>query len=595
MIEAIDECEVDTSYLSVEENESCADRAMKEVGNELIKQLNEMLIERYAAHGKGLDREMVVRDIISLNRERIKAVREHLSTSERIRLDRLSTSAAVDKLGKELLLFVLIGSSLIPAHSEIMEEIFQGLMAELSFSSWPWESLKEIGNELIKQLNEMLIERYAAHGKGLDRDKVVRDIISLNREKIIAVIRELLSPSDRIMFDCLPISDAVDKFGKNLLLLVPIGPSLKLEHSEIMEEIFQGLMAELSSALWTWESLLSSSSWTSESFSPINFQGTVEVLMAFRARTADLVNKWSSYIIRSQASHENSIHADFLETARKCEIVRNTHGGASGSYFMQDGEGVKHFVIKPIDEDINAYNNPNYPHLFCRMRMSFEMISRRAFPLAQIDTMAYQVAKIVGIPGATPEATMMVVKSGAFHDVGTHLSTAPASQKVKLCSVQRFVQGARNWSQVRNRLLREKLSLEEMKERVDFEEFESANLLMWILGETDGHGGNVLGYPREDGKWGVKKIDSGLAFPTRKRRFFNGLSSFPLAEEALSSRAKRVIKNIDLGKIVSKMVELELEASIPLLVERVRALQEWAREESITIREIDQRMRRLMQ
>ncbi len=93
----------------------------------------------------------------------------------------------------------------------------------------------------------------------------------------------------------------------------------------------------------------------------------------------------------------------------------------------------------------------------------------------------------------------------------------------------------------------------------------------------------------------MKKIDSGLAFPTRKGRFFNGLASFPLAEEALSSRAKRVIKNIDLGKIASKMVELELEASIPLLVERVRALQEWAREESITIREIDQRMRRLMQ
>ncbi len=366
MIEAIDECEVDTSYLSTEENESSSDGPMGELANELIKQLNEMLIERYAAYGKGLDREKVVRDVISLNRERIKAVREHLSTCERIEFDRLSSSAAVDKLGKKL------------------------------------------------------------------------------------------------------------------LLDVPIGSSLKLKHSEIMEEILQGLMAEWSSSFWGWESP-----------SPINFLDKVETLMAFRSRTADLVNKWSPYIIRSQASHENSIHADFLETARKCEIVRNTYGGASGSYFMQDGEGMNHFVIKPIDEDINAYNNPNYSLLFSRM--SFEKISRRAFPLAQIDTMAYQVAKIVGIPGATPEATMMVVKSEAFHDVGATVPDVPTSEKVKLCSVQRFVQGARDWSQVRNRLLREKLSLEEMKEQIDFEEFESANLLMWILGERDGHGGNVLG------------------------------------------------------------------------------------------------------
>lgn len=331
-----------------------------------------------------------------------------------------------------------------------------------------------------------------------------------------------------------------------------------------------------------------------------------EQILKFREVMKEVNEYWKENISHFEKSGDFSIYRDFASVRDSCKIIRNQQSGASGSYLMINPEGEPLFVIKPMDEDIGGINNPIWSSLALLAKEDIkERISNYRLP--RIDMMAHLIAKIAGIEAATPEAVMMLVKDAQFYDFVGSLSDEEKVlldkellyvENEKLCSVQRFIPDAKNWYSAIQSLQQEGLTDEEIKKRIDQEDFENANVLMWLTNEEDGHGGNLLGYVKkynQEGNpiWGIKKIDNGLCLGESNGNFSNALVYLPNSQEPLSEKGKEIIRHLDEITIIEKMGVLELEKSIEAFQDRVRLLKEWVEEEGITIHTINDRLQKV--
>lgn len=341
---------------------------------------------------------------------------------------------------------------------------------------------------------------------------------------------------------------------------------------------------------------------------------TVEALYdAIKQRQIEILKKKEFYreIIEYQKNLDplyptlNSIFSNISETGTyQVDPARleATNGGISGSYFLFCANHQARFVVKPIDEDIGALAN----------RMGFSTPSemspiRNNIPLyhsSMREYLAYQTAVIIGAPNIVPRTILAILESEQFSDLKESVSwkelsrytkECPLSDKEKLCSVQEFIPNTRSLFEALQGLQEIQLSDEEIRDRFDSMDVEEANILMWATYDTDGHTGNFLVYSKGIDSigneiLGLKKIDSGLAFPEKNKQLTNGLSSLPFAKNPLSAEGLKKIQAIDVDLITEKLRNFGLEGSVTAFKERILFLKKISEKPGITLKEINLQM-----
>jgi len=274
-------------------------------------------------------------------------------------------------------------------------------------------------------------------------------------------------------------------------------------------------------------------------------------------------------------------------------LVANSNG-CGACYFLYKGD-TPLYVVKPVDEDIMCLNNRKG---MADYRDGF--VIRDYIPLyrsAQTDVMAYRIAEIAGISDITPKTQMAILESNEFYDFIDKLSSDDkegygAPDREKLCSIQEYVPDALDLWQVSH------ANSQDETIPIDPRDFERVNLLIWLTYDTDAHLGNILAYVKEvddegNPTYGLSKVDNGLSFPEQNAWLRNNLTYFPNAEVPLSKEGREKILNLDIAAITKGMHDLELDKAIPAFLERIETLKEAISDDTITLREINNKMEAL--
>lgn len=289
------------------------------------------------------------------------------------------------------------------------------------------------------------------------------------------------------------------------------------------------------------------------------------------------------------------------------EFFELSHQGISGTYFLKDAQNQSRFVIKPIDEDIGCLNNGKgfatpYTSSKIRDNMPLYLSSMR-------ETLAYEIACQCKLQNTVPRTVLAIIESSAFHDQLDNVSPEERDRyekivgnrvQEKLCSVQEYVPNSKTLFEALQELQTAKLTDDEIRARFDQDDFEDANLLLWLTYDTDGHLNNFLVYPKSvdavgNEILGIKKIDNGLAFPDKNEELRNNLQFLPNADLPLSSRIRAKIAALSPESLQKTLRSYGLDSASQALVERLTVLKELAKQDTITIGTINQRMELLGQ
>lgn len=293
----------------------------------------------------------------------------------------------------------------------------------------------------------------------------------------------------------------------------------------------------------------------------------------------------------------------FIDSSR---IVAISYSGISGSYFLLDEKGQPIFVVKPMDEDIGALHNPKgYSSPF---ETSFirEGISLYASVFREVAV--WHIASAMRLTSIAPPTYLAILHSDRFYDLSKQVSAKEFlrfNERLgnpdfeKLCSIQQYVPNSKSLMEAMQELQAAGLSDEEIAGLFDQKDFEEANLLLWLTGETDGHLGNFLVYPKtydEIGNQilGIQKIDNGLAFPEINKGFRNSLSHLPNANRALSQETLMKVHLINVDQLANILCENELTSAIISMRERIEKLQSLLQQNpSLTIKQINSELSKL--
>lgn len=286
------------------------------------------------------------------------------------------------------------------------------------------------------------------------------------------------------------------------------------------------------------------------------------------------------------------------------EIKKNENGGISNSYFLVDATGAIRFVIKPGDEDAGCINNLELATPFLN-----DLIRKDIFPYfsPMREVLASQIANLASLHDVVPKTILTLIESDQFHDLADRVASEereryqeliPFIDHEKLCSAQEYIPNATSLFEALHEMQDNRLSDQEISARFDPQSFEEANLLVWLTGDTDAHGGNFLVYPKGvdaigNEILGLKKIDNGLAFPEDNGYIVNALAYLPNANEPLSEEGKQLIKALDIQELSKPFEKLGLDSALKAFKERVMALKNCAKQPGITLREIHNLMIRL--
>jgi hypothetical protein len=165
--------------------------------------------------------------------------------------------------------------------------------------------------------------------------------------------------------------------------------------------------------------------------------------------------------------------------------------------------------------------------------------------------------------------------------------------------VQKFIAESKTLFEAAQDLQSSGLTDEEIEHLIDQDDFENANILLWITGDTDGHFGNFLVTPKRvddigNQVFGLKKIDNGLAFPEMNGQLINSLIYLPNANCPLSSAALSKIKILDLNAIADCLAQHGLEGATSAMRDRIYALQTIVRNNpTMTIKSINKQLSKI--
>lgn len=296
---------------------------------------------------------------------------------------------------------------------------------------------------------------------------------------------------------------------------------------------------------------------------------------------------WASFIKEQEGEFYKGIERVLAEG----KLVSNP-SGAGSAYFLVDAEGVSHFVVKPVDEDIFCLNNRKE---FGSIFNDVDHRVREDIPLyrsAQTDAFCWEIASLAGIEGATPKAVMGIIANEDFYDFNQWIHL-PADRE-KLVSIQEFIPDSQDLIEVLHSFYQEEPTDEELASHFDQKEFEEVCLLLWLSLDTDAHGANFRSYvtridENEKKIYGIKKIDNGLSFPEKNSEYSNILAWMPNAIAPVSEDLKNKIANLPMEQILKRMDDYELTGCKEAFKERIEILKELASRDAMTIGEIDLR------
>lgn len=299
---------------------------------------------------------------------------------------------------------------------------------------------------------------------------------------------------------------------------------------------------------------------------------------------------------------QHGIISEFEGVEKTIKLIQNSDG-CGGSYFGEiDGE--KEYIVKPVDEEIGAFNNRKglVSTVSIKDDLATSELSTYRAPLN--DMMIYDLACIIGVGNNVPETAMMMVTNEDFHDVFKKASEEDLAYAIehgagpddeKLCTVQRFVKNSKPLMEVSDDLWELIGDSSALCEQIDQDDFENLNILTWLGDERDGNFGNILATVKgidEQGRkqYGLVKIDSTFSFPRQNGGYGNMLVWLSSAEKKLSQRAIDLVNGIDEAAIIERMQQLGFPEDCQKATSlRIRTLKDLMSED-LTIREINQRL-----
>lgn len=276
--------------------------------------------------------------------------------------------------------------------------------------------------------------------------------------------------------------------------------------------------------------------------------------------------------------------------------------GSGTAYLLFDEKRVPRFLIKPVDEDIFCLNNH---HLLASPYNDSKHRARKSIPLyrcAQIGAFCWEIASICGLEKATAPCWMGILQDDRFYDLTQDLSAEEREywiesggipDREKLCSIQEFIPGMRDFTEHLQMLYQEGFSDEEICSYFDQRAFEETCLFVWLIYDNDGHGENFI--VKNMDRHNVMKIDNALSLPEQHTQYKNILAWTPNASLPISNELKEKIAAIRWDLIEEKIDLYELSESKAAFKERLSILQSLASQEGMTIGEIDLRLTLLSQ
>jgi hypothetical protein len=344
-----------------------------------------------------------------------------------------------------------------------------------------------------------------------------------------------------------------------------------------------------------------------------DFQTEDKLYSAIRERRQQILDCMESW--RSTIQHNQKLDP-FYQSLSRTALEQSAQGtyriesghlhlsasGISGAYFLSDKKGSEQFVVKPIDEDIGCLNNSKgfstpYVRSTIRDNMPLYLSSMR-------EALSYEVASQIHVANVAPRTVLAILESSAFHDQIDQIHPderlryeriVGSSVHEKLCSVQEFIPNSKTLFDGLQELQASGLSDQEIEARIDQQDFEDANILLWTTYDTDGHLNNFLVYPKSSDAigneiLGIKKIDNGLTFPEKNEQLRNNLRYLPNANQFLSAAGRDKIAAISIDDLSNQLKRFGLHGSMDALRQRVAVLKELAQRTDLTLREIDSRM-----
>lgn len=277
--------------------------------------------------------------------------------------------------------------------------------------------------------------------------------------------------------------------------------------------------------------------------------------------------------------------------------------GVNGCYFLLDKSGNPCWVVKP-EEGAMTLNNPvenSSPFRDPAFRMR-PFLPPYDTPI--IEYCAYEIARIAGFSELIPRTLLAIIERKEFYDLSEELEgelrqrflrMTGAADREKLCSVQRYLPDAEELGELVQEWLKRELPEEEMASLINQESFERANLLVWLLFDTDAHSGNFLAlWDEESWQYHIVKVDNGYCLPLRNNDLRNFLYHLPNADLPLSTALVEKVLFLPVEPIVQLLKSWGLESRVYALRERVRTLKLALRENpSLSIAALDERIQQL--
>ncbi|MEX1013142.1 MAG: hypothetical protein WDZ27_05560 [Waddliaceae bacterium] len=321
-----------------------------------------------------------------------------------------------------------------------------------------------------------------------------------------------------------------------------------------------------------------------------------ELVTTIKERQGEIASQRENFRPKIIQEQNDENKKGTYESIAKLNTLKPVEGGAGGAYLLLDSDQKAKFIVKPNDEDAFTLNNRKRYAMPLKGQQYRVRPDIPSYESAQNETLSSDIAGLAGLREIIPLTVLAILKNDQFHLLTDSIESEDFAEELidqngreKLCSVQEFVDQSEDLVDFQQRMQKEGQPV-----KFDQNDFEMANLLVWVTGEQDGHSGNFRTYTKEDGSIGLKKIDSGLICGEGGEGcegIVNGLTIYhDQMERPLSNSIKQKIRDIPVDEIVDRMQFLgKSDQAIYALKGRVKMIQKLVSDnELITLKEINQ-------
>lgn len=364
-----------------------------------------------------------------------------------------------------------------------------------------------------------------------------------------------------------------------------------------------------------------------------------------REKINALVTHWEPIIDEFSKHPFNDSTRCLYQMARELKYIfmkeKDLKIGVGGIYRGQCKDGLIGIKVKG-EGACELNNNRGRASALAHVQPKFNIPSYKE---NEREAATYEYACHIGLPHITPPVVLGMIldqdervlvmneaeeikEKRRFSDISdrlcmeelVHVQSAGVVNPKKICSIQSWVENGSNLDQIvnqwtdqacdeleairktRNSAKDEILPLTEdyiqdyIGKRIDFDDFEDCNVLVWTSGETDANTGNYLAYLKDTSKntYGLIKIDNAYAYPESNKGFLNTLVRFKvLAYRPISARARKILMRIEKQHYQQPLTKYEIgEKALEATEKRIEVIKKILEEfPEITHHEMDFRLK----